>query len=302
MIHGADPWWDIAIRMLIKYQNLRLMTSAWSPKRLPESLLHYMRTRGKNKVIFASDWPVLRAEPRGARGAGPGPAGRRAGQLPLQQRRRTSSSAARRGALTMDRYELRRVDYSLTEDHTDLQAAYQQFFKTPLLDRGRARRRGDRVRQEPVGTVVRHGRHHDGAARVRRRRRRDAGRPDAGGRGDRPVAGAGAVDRPRLRGPAAGATRALDCRRRRRRASRSPGWTRRLERRGAPADSDRFDRRPHHRARRRRRRAADVRHPARQGRQHRPAADGVGGPGAGRQPHGAGQWRRGARGIPTGAG
>ena len=60
MIHGADPWWDIAIRLMIKYENLRLMTSAWSPKRLPESLLHYMRTRGKNKVIYASDWPVLR--------------------------------------------------------------------------------------------------------------------------------------------------------------------------------------------------------------------------------------------------
>jgi predicted TIM-barrel fold metal-dependent hydrolase len=60
MIHGADPWWDIAIRLMIKYENLRLMTSAWSPKRLPESLLHYMRTRGPHKVIFASDWPVLR--------------------------------------------------------------------------------------------------------------------------------------------------------------------------------------------------------------------------------------------------
>jgi predicted TIM-barrel fold metal-dependent hydrolase len=36
------------------------MTSAWSPKRLPESLLHYMRTRGPDKVIYASDWPVLK--------------------------------------------------------------------------------------------------------------------------------------------------------------------------------------------------------------------------------------------------
>lgn len=60
MIHGADPWWDVAIRLLIKYANLRIMTSAWSPKRLPENLLHYMRTRGKHKVLFASDWPVLR--------------------------------------------------------------------------------------------------------------------------------------------------------------------------------------------------------------------------------------------------
>lgn len=59
MIHGADPWWDIAIRLLMKYRNLRLMTSAWSPKRLPDSLLHFMRTRGKDKVIFGSDWPVL---------------------------------------------------------------------------------------------------------------------------------------------------------------------------------------------------------------------------------------------------
>src|ERR1700744_2532729 len=30
----------------------------------------------------------------------------------------------------MDRYELRRLDYSLTADHVDLQNAYRQFFKT----------------------------------------------------------------------------------------------------------------------------------------------------------------------------
>jgi predicted TIM-barrel fold metal-dependent hydrolase len=62
MIHGADPWWDVAIRLLLKYRNLRLMTSAWSPKRLPEPLLHYMRTRGRDRVIFASDHPVLSFE------------------------------------------------------------------------------------------------------------------------------------------------------------------------------------------------------------------------------------------------
>ena len=62
MIHGADPWWDTAIRMLQKYKNLRLMTSAWSPKRLPESLLHFMRTRGKDRILFASDFPVLSME------------------------------------------------------------------------------------------------------------------------------------------------------------------------------------------------------------------------------------------------
>jgi predicted TIM-barrel fold metal-dependent hydrolase len=59
MQHGADPWWDIAIRLMIKYPNLYLMTSAYSPKYLPESLLHYMNTRGKHKIMFASDHPVL---------------------------------------------------------------------------------------------------------------------------------------------------------------------------------------------------------------------------------------------------
>lgn len=59
MIHGADPWWDVAIRLMIKYGNLRLMTSAWSPRRLPQALLHFMRSRGPDRVIFASDSPVL---------------------------------------------------------------------------------------------------------------------------------------------------------------------------------------------------------------------------------------------------
>ncbi len=62
MVHGADPWWDVAIRLMIKYENLRLMTSAWSPKYLPDSLLHYLRTRGTDRIMFASDHPVLSME------------------------------------------------------------------------------------------------------------------------------------------------------------------------------------------------------------------------------------------------
>jgi predicted TIM-barrel fold metal-dependent hydrolase len=59
MHHGADPWWDVAVRLMMKYRNLRLMTSAWSPRRLPEALLRYMRGRGRDRVIFGSDAPVL---------------------------------------------------------------------------------------------------------------------------------------------------------------------------------------------------------------------------------------------------
>lgn len=62
MQHGADPWWDTAIRLMLKYQNLTLMTSAFSPKYFPPSLIHFMNTRGKNKIMFASDHPVLTME------------------------------------------------------------------------------------------------------------------------------------------------------------------------------------------------------------------------------------------------
>lgn len=59
MAHGADPWWDVAIRLMIKYANLYLMTSAYAPRYLPPQLLHYMNTRGARKILFASDFPVL---------------------------------------------------------------------------------------------------------------------------------------------------------------------------------------------------------------------------------------------------
>ncbi len=62
MIHGADPWWDTAMRMVQKYRNLRIMTSAWSPKRLPPQFIEFIAKRGKDKVIFASDSPVLSIE------------------------------------------------------------------------------------------------------------------------------------------------------------------------------------------------------------------------------------------------
>jgi len=59
MAHGADPWWNVAIRLMIKYKNLHLMTSAYAPKYFPPELVHFMNTRGKHKILFASDHPVL---------------------------------------------------------------------------------------------------------------------------------------------------------------------------------------------------------------------------------------------------
>jgi uncharacterized protein len=62
MANGADPWWEVAIRLMTKHANLYLMTSAFAPKYLPPCLLHFMNTRGGEKVMFASDFPFLTME------------------------------------------------------------------------------------------------------------------------------------------------------------------------------------------------------------------------------------------------
>jgi predicted TIM-barrel fold metal-dependent hydrolase len=63
MAHGADPWWDVAIRLMIKYPNLYLMTSAYRPKYLPRQLIAFMSKRNSRKIIFASDYPALAMRP-----------------------------------------------------------------------------------------------------------------------------------------------------------------------------------------------------------------------------------------------
>src|SRR5258705_7606773 len=57
--HGADPWWGEAIRLLLKYPNLYMMTSPYLPKYIPADLVRFMNTRGQGKILFASDHPVL---------------------------------------------------------------------------------------------------------------------------------------------------------------------------------------------------------------------------------------------------
>ena len=47
---------------MLKYAHLHLMTSAYSPKYLPAELLHYLNTRGQEKILYASDHPVLPME------------------------------------------------------------------------------------------------------------------------------------------------------------------------------------------------------------------------------------------------
>ena len=62
--HIGDPWVDIAIRLAARHPNFYICTSAWSPKAYPPALLAFLKgswhgTKGCDKVVFASDFPLL---------------------------------------------------------------------------------------------------------------------------------------------------------------------------------------------------------------------------------------------------
>ncbi|MCX7383525.1 MAG: amidohydrolase family protein [Alphaproteobacteria bacterium] len=62
--HIGDPWNDMAVRLAARHANYYICTSAWSPKAYPPAVMDFMRgawhgTRGAEKVIFASDYPLL---------------------------------------------------------------------------------------------------------------------------------------------------------------------------------------------------------------------------------------------------
>lgn len=58
--HMGDPWTGELVSLCNKHPNLTMMTSAWLPKYYPQEVLDYLESsRGREDVLFASDWPLL---------------------------------------------------------------------------------------------------------------------------------------------------------------------------------------------------------------------------------------------------
>jgi predicted TIM-barrel fold metal-dependent hydrolase len=62
MQHGGEPWVDLCVKLLLKWPNLYYMSSAFAPKRIPPEIMHLANTRGADKVMWASDYPLLTFE------------------------------------------------------------------------------------------------------------------------------------------------------------------------------------------------------------------------------------------------
>jgi len=58
MRHGAEPWEDLAVKLMLKWPGLYYMTSAFAPKYYPRAIVDYANTRGADKIMYAGYYPM----------------------------------------------------------------------------------------------------------------------------------------------------------------------------------------------------------------------------------------------------
>ena len=57
--HIGAPWTAEMVFLARKFENLHIDTSAYRPSRYPPELIAFLRGRGRRKVLFGSNWPML---------------------------------------------------------------------------------------------------------------------------------------------------------------------------------------------------------------------------------------------------
>ena len=58
MRHGAEPWEELAVKLMLKWPNLHYMPSAFAPKHYPKAIIDYANTRGADKIMYAGYYPM----------------------------------------------------------------------------------------------------------------------------------------------------------------------------------------------------------------------------------------------------
>jgi hypothetical protein len=58
MRHGAEPWEDLAVKLMLKWPGLHYMPSAFAPKHYPAAIVKYANSRGADKIMYAGYYPA----------------------------------------------------------------------------------------------------------------------------------------------------------------------------------------------------------------------------------------------------
>jgi len=57
--HLGYPWTDEMIALATKHPNVYIDTSAYKPSRFPPAFVEFLRGRGRRKVLFGSNFPMI---------------------------------------------------------------------------------------------------------------------------------------------------------------------------------------------------------------------------------------------------
>ncbi len=58
--HIGYPWTDEAIAVATKHENVYIDTSAYTVQRYPKVLVDYLKSYGRDKVLFGSNYPMIK--------------------------------------------------------------------------------------------------------------------------------------------------------------------------------------------------------------------------------------------------
>ena len=58
MRHGAEPWEDLAVKLMLKWPGLHYMTSGFAPKYYPRAIIDFANSRGTEKIMYAGYYPM----------------------------------------------------------------------------------------------------------------------------------------------------------------------------------------------------------------------------------------------------
>ncbi len=59
MTHCGQPWTDEAISVMAHWDNVFMSTTSVAPKYWPEALLQFINTRGKEKMLYGTEYPTI---------------------------------------------------------------------------------------------------------------------------------------------------------------------------------------------------------------------------------------------------
>lgn len=55
--HCCEPWVDLTIKLMVKWENLFYSTTAFAPRYYPRAIIDYANTRGADKVLYGGYYP-----------------------------------------------------------------------------------------------------------------------------------------------------------------------------------------------------------------------------------------------------